>query len=88
MLAEFIFCVRRAVFLQAGLAFLGIGDPGVVSWGSMINDARDWIFMDVWKNWLVPSGAALSATIVAITLIGHSLETVLDPRLRGDLTVS
>jgi peptide/nickel transport system permease protein len=88
LLAEFIFCVRRAVFLQAGLAFLGIGDPGVVSWGSMINDARDWIFMDVWKNWLVPSGAALSATIVAITLIGHSLETVLDPRLRGDLTVS
>lgn len=66
------------------MAFLGIGDPGVVSWGSMISDARDWIFMDVWKRWLVPAGAALSATIVAVTLIGHSLESVLDPRLRDD----
>ncbi|MFO8009291.1 MAG: ABC transporter permease [Dehalococcoidia bacterium] len=85
LVADFVFCVRRAVFLQAGLAFIGIGDPNVVSWGSMISDARDWIFMDVWQWWLVPAGAALSATIVAITLIGHSLEPALDPRLRGEI---
>jgi peptide/nickel transport system permease protein len=85
LVAEFVFCVRRAVFLQAGLAFLGIGDPSVVSWGSMISDARQWIFLDAWKWWLVPAGVALSATIVAITLIGRSLEPVLDPRLRGEV---
>ena len=85
LLANFIFGVRRAVFLQAGLAFLGIGDPNVVSWGSMISDARDWIFLDIWRWWLIPAGVALSMTIVAITLIGWALEPALDPRLRGEL---
>jgi peptide/nickel transport system permease protein len=86
LVADFVFCVRRAVFLQAGLAFLGIGNPNVVSWGSMINDAREWIFLDVWCWWLVPAGIALSMTIVAITLIGSALEPALDPRLRGEVS--
>ena len=84
--ADFIFCVRRAIFLQAGLAFLGIGNPNVVSWGSMMSDAREWIFLDVWIWWLIPAGIALSLTIVAITLIGSALETVLDPRLKGEIS--
>jgi len=86
LVADFVFCVRRAVFLQAGLAFLGIGNPNVVSWGSMINDAREWVFLDVWRWWLVPAGISLSMTIVAITLIGSALESVLDPRLRGEVS--
>jgi len=86
LVADFVFCVRRAVFLQAGLAFLGIGDPNVVSWGSMIDDARAWIFLDVWQWWLIPAGAALSFTIIAITLIGSALEPALDPRLRGEIS--
>jgi peptide/nickel transport system permease protein len=86
LVADFVFCLRRAVFLQAGMAFLGIGDPNVVSWGSMINDASDWIFLDVWRWWLVPAGVALSMTIVAITLIGSALEPALDPRLKGEVS--
>jgi peptide/nickel transport system permease protein len=86
LVADFVFCMRRAVFLQAGLAFLGIGNPNVVSWGSMINDARAWVFLDVWRWWLIPAGAALSITIVAITLIGSGLEPALDPRLRGEVS--
>ncbi|HEY41140.1 MAG TPA: ABC transporter permease [Dehalococcoidia bacterium] len=86
LVADFVFCVRRAVFLQAGMAFLGIGNPNVVSWGSMINDARQWIFLDAWRWWLVPAGVALSITIVAITLIGSALEPALDPRLRGEVS--
>jgi len=86
LIADFVFGVRRAVFLQAGLAFLGIGNPNVVSWGSMISDARDWIFLDIWQWWLVPAGLALSITIVAITLIGYALEPALDPRLRGEVS--
>jgi peptide/nickel transport system permease protein len=85
LVADFVFCVRRAVFLQAGLAFIGIGDPNIVSWGSMISDAREWIFLDVWLWWLLPAGIALSVTIVAVTLIGYSLEPALDPRLRGEI---
>lgn len=83
LVVDFVFSMRRVVFIQAGLAFLGIGNPNLVSWGSMIHDAREWIFLDVWKWWLVPAGAALSVTIVAITLIGFSLEPAFDPRLSG-----
>jgi peptide/nickel transport system permease protein len=86
LVADFVFCLRRAVFLQAGMAFLGIGNPNVVSWGSMISDAREWIYLDVWRWWLVPAGIALSVTIVAITLIGSALEPALDPRLTGEIS--
>lgn len=84
LVVDFVYCVRRAVFLQAGLAFLGLGDPGIVSWGSVISDSFGWItYRSTWLWWLLPVGLALSLTIVSITLIGQALETALDPRLRS-----
>jgi peptide/nickel transport system permease protein len=85
LVVDFVYCVRRAVFLQAGLAFLGLGDPNIVSWGTVISDAFDWVtYENTWLWWLLPVGLALSLTIVSITLIGQALETVLDPRLKGE----
>jgi peptide/nickel transport system permease protein len=83
LLVEFIYGVRRAVFLEAGLAFLGIGDPMVVSWGSMMRDAMKFSYLDVWQWWLIPPGVTLSLTIIGLTFISHAAESVLDPRLRG-----
>ena len=59
---------RRAVFMEAGLAFLGVSDPMVISWGKMMHQALAFTYLDVWQWWLVPTGLALSAT-----LIGHQL---------------
>jgi peptide/nickel transport system permease protein len=84
LLVEFIYGVRRAVFIEAGLAFLGIGDPMLVSWGMMMRDAMKFSYLDVWQWWLVPAGVALSLTIVGLTFISHAAESVLDPRLRGE----
>ena len=84
LLVEFIYGVRRAVFMEAGLAFLGIGDPMLVSWGMMMRDAMNFSYLDVWQWWLVPAGVALSLTIVGLTFISHAAEAVLDPRLRGE----
>ncbi len=84
LLVEFIYGVRRAVFMEAGLAFLGIGDPMVVSWGTMMHDALRFSYLDVWRWWLVPAGVALSLTIIGLTFISHAAEAVLDPRLRGE----
>jgi len=75
---------RRAVFTEAGLAFLGISDPMVISWGKMMNQALAFTYLDVWKWWLVPTGLALSATLVAISFLTFSLETAIDPRLKKD----
>ena len=84
LLVEFIYGVRRAVFIEAGLAFLGIGDPLLVSWGTMMRDAMKFSYLDVWQWWLIPAGVALSLTIVGLTFISHAAESVLDPRLRGE----
>jgi peptide/nickel transport system permease protein len=81
----FIYGVRRAVFMEAGLAFLGIADPAVVSWGMMMHQALDFSYLDVWQWWLIPPGVALSLTILAVTGIGYTLEGALDPRLRREV---
>ena len=83
LLVEFINVVRRAIFMEAGLAFLGIGDPMLVSWGTMMHDALMFSYLDVWRWWLVPAGVALSLTIIGLTYVSHAAEAALDPRLRG-----
>jgi len=83
LLVEFIYGVRRAVFMEAGLAFLGISDPTVVSWGMMMRDALSFSYLNVWQWWLIPTGVALSLIIIGLTFIGHAAEPVIEPRLRG-----
>jgi len=83
LLVDFIYGVRRAVFMEAGLAFLGITDPTVVSWGMMMRDALSFSYLNVWQWWLVPTGVALSLTIIGLTFISHAAEPVIEPRLRG-----
>ncbi|MGV8127919.1 MAG: ABC transporter permease [Methanothrix sp.] len=78
---------RRAVFMEAGLAFLGVSDPTVISWGKMMNQALAFTYLDVWQWWLVPIGLALSATLIGISFLSFSLETAIDPRLRRDESI-
>lgn len=84
LFVEFIYGMRRAIFIEAGLAFIGISDPNMVSWGMMMREALGFTYLNVWLWWLVPAGVALSLTIIAITFIGHTLEPAMDPRLRGE----
>ncbi|MFP4176620.1 MAG: ABC transporter permease [Planctomycetota bacterium] len=79
----FVHRARTAVFLAAGLAFIGIGDPSMVSWGTMIQNARKFYYLPVWKWWLLPPGICLSAVIIALVFIGHNLERTADPRLQN-----
>lgn len=82
LLVDFIYNVRRAIFLEAGMAFLGISDPNMVSWGTMMRDALSYSYLDAWRWWLIPPGIALSLTIVGLTFIGHATEPVIEPRFR------
>ena len=45
----------RVVLLEAGLAFLGLGDPNVASWGSLINNAQPYLEI-AWWMWVIPRG--------------------------------
>lgn len=75
---------RRAVFMEAGLSFLGVSDPTVISWGKMMQNALEFTYLKVWIWWLLPTGLALSMTIMGLTFTGTALEAVLNPRLRKE----
>lgn len=73
---------RRAVFMEAGLSFLGITDPGLVSWGKMMQHSLGFTYLKIWPWWLLPPGLALSLTLTAFSFTGYALEKAINPRLR------
>ena len=82
--AELIPAASRAVALQAGLAFLGVGDPTQPSWGAMIRDAiqyRSLFITDAWQWWLVPPILAIVTLVAGISLLGTAAERRLSPRV-------
>jgi peptide/nickel transport system permease protein len=83
LFVDFICFFRRAVFVEVGLAFLGIISPDLLSWGGVIRNAMDYIYLNAWGWWLLPVGFSLAALIIALTFISHAAEAVLDPRLRS-----
>jgi peptide/nickel transport system permease protein len=84
LVVEFIHAFRRGVFMEAGLAFLGIGDVTTVSWGIIMRNAAEYSYMNAWSWWLLPAGLALSLTILSFTFIAHTLEPIMEPRLREE----
>jgi peptide/nickel transport system permease protein len=82
IVVHFVFSARRAVFQEAALAFLGIFDPAMISWGTMINHARNYCYLDVWMWWLIPPAVVLSLLILSLVFLGYTIEEIMDPRLR------
>lgn len=75
----------HAIVAEAGLAFLGLGDPTSKSWGMMLNYAtgfRSIYFTPYWQWWLVPPLLALISLLLCLAFISRDLERVLDPKLR------
>ena len=74
--------VQGGVMLEAALSFLGFGDPSVVSWGSMLNQAfRAGAMRSAWW-WVVPPGVALSLFVISVFMVTRAYEELLNPRLR------
>lgn len=72
--------VATAILIEAGLSFLGLGDPNVMSWGKMIGDSRDSL-RTAWYLSAIP-GLAILLTVLSINLIGEGLNDALNPRLK------
>lgn len=77
--------VASAIISESTLSFLGLGDPTLVSWGSMLHSANlsGAVSQEAWW-FLLPPGLGIVVVVLAFTLCGRALETVLNPRLRGD----
>lgn len=72
--------VGTAILFEAGLSFLGLSDPNIVSWGQIIGSNRQYI-LDASYTVTVP-GLAIFITVLAISLVGDGLNDALNPKLR------
>jgi peptide/nickel transport system permease protein len=70
--------VANAILTEAGLSFLNLGDPNLVSWGSMIGDGRA-LLRTAWYLTALP-GTAIALTVLSLNLVGDGLNDVLNPR--------
>jgi peptide/nickel transport system permease protein len=73
--------VGDAVLAEAGLSFLGLGDPLHVSWGQMLHFAFLTASVRHAWWWVVPPGLCISLFVMASYLAGRSYERILNPRL-------
>jgi peptide/nickel transport system permease protein len=82
-IAYFVLTIAAAIVLVTALEFLGVGNPDIVSWGSMLYWAQQFAFFrgDWW--WIVAPGLSISLLASGFALIGFSVEEILNPRLRA-----
>lgn len=74
--------VAGAILSETTLAFLGLGNPTDVSWGSMINQAffQGAVSAGAWW-YILPPGIAIVIVVLGFTLIGRAVENILNPRM-------
>ncbi|MEW6763721.1 MAG: ABC transporter permease [Pseudomonadota bacterium] len=64
------------------LSFLGFGVPvGVVSWGSMLNEAQNELILGKWWQ-LAAAAGAMALLVTAFSLFADALRDALDPKLK------
>ena len=73
--------VAGNIILESSLSYLGLGvGSQAITWGTMMNDARDYLTVQGWLAAL--PGLAIMLTVLAVNLLGDWVRDVLDPRLR------
>ncbi|HEU0070259.1 MAG TPA: ABC transporter permease [Alphaproteobacteria bacterium] len=73
--------VASAILTESGLSFLGLGDPNLMSWGTMIGIGRE-AMRTAWYMSAIP-GVAILITVLALNLVGEGLNDALNPRLKN-----
>jgi peptide/nickel transport system permease protein len=74
------FRIGGAILTEAGLSFLGLGDPNKVSWGWMLNDSLKGFRLAWWLP--VFPGIVITAVVIAFNLVGDGLNDAFNPRLK------
>jgi peptide/nickel transport system permease protein len=80
VLANSVLQMAYAVLTEAGLSFLGLGDPNVASWGQVLYWGQSYIASAPWM--VIFPGAAIALLLLSFQLLGASAQQGLDPRLR------
>ncbi|MEZ5157171.1 MAG: ABC transporter permease [Solirubrobacterales bacterium] len=81
--ANTVLIVAVAILSEAALAFLGLGDPTKISWGTMLENAFSSGAPSAGAWWyVVPPGLCITILVLAVSLIGFLFEEYINPRLR------
>jgi peptide/nickel transport system permease protein len=80
LIANTILVVAGAILSEATLAFIGLGDPDWISWGSMLHFAfaSGAIGRGAWW-YFMPPGLGILVVVLAFTLMGHAFERITNP---------
>jgi len=83
IMANMVLLVVDAIVSEASLSFLGLGDPTLKSWGMMLYYAENsGAFLRGSWWWVVAPGMCIVVIGCAFAFIGHTLNAVLNPKLR------
>ena len=83
LLANSVLFISLAILEESTLAFIGLGDPTLISWGKMLNFAftRGAVSAGAWWAFL-PPGLAIVWVVLSLALLGNAIEDLLNPRLK------
>jgi peptide/nickel transport system permease protein len=81
--ASIAISVPAAITTEAGLSFLGLGDPTFPTWGQILHDANTYgaAARGLWW-WILPPGIMIAVTGLAFVFIGHAMDVIVNPRLK------
>lgn len=81
--ASIAISVPAAITTEAGLSFLGLGDPSFPTWGQILHDANTFgaAARGLWW-WIMPPGVMIAITGLAFVFIGNALDVIVNPRLK------
>jgi peptide/nickel transport system permease protein len=82
IIAQAVLDISVSILAESTLAFLGLGDPTLISWGSMLNFAFERaVSRQAWW-FILPPGLAIVWVSLALVLIGNTVDRIVNPRLR------
>ena len=81
--ASIAISVPGAILAEASLSFIGLGDPSIPTWGQILHEAHTAAAASrgLWW-WLIPPGLLIALTGLAFVLIGNTIDSILNPKMR------
>jgi len=83
ILVQAVLDISASIIAESSLAFLGLGDPTLVSWGMMLNFAFERAFSRQAWWFLLPPGFAIVFVSLGLIMAGNALEEIVNPRLKS-----
>lgn len=84
VLANTTLTVGSAIIAESTLSFLGLGDTTQQSWGAVLKNSMDVSAATSGYWWyVVVPGLAIVLVVLAFTLVGRAVETIVNPTLRS-----